>query len=871
MIMGTIIGEKRILKSTLEPPNRNWLWLKTVDGTPVLHEYINGYWTPFATAKSNSTAPVDTMSFGKVNYDPVTRRINFYSSNDTDHAKVLGYIDTIPFESTVDTKIRQAIASLQNTIDAITSGDTTTAIKTFQEVIDFLDGVTDDATLIGKLNELRTLIAAKYSKPASGIPASDLADGVIPDVSGFKNMAKLVVCEESDLPSTLDPATIYVITDSGETEIEKLIIRGMEFTGGGYAPGTPAITSPSESSVDVGTIASDGSSVQQSIIVKAINLTMPLQITVNGNGFSASEQTISVAEASAGKTVSITYTNTAAGAAEATGSLVIASKEVSKTISLTAAKEAGQDTIKDYVQQGLVFHLDGINKGDNADAWTDLIGGVDFPNHGATAEEKGWDLNGKNGWLGYGTTSYNLPFSMLNCTIEVCFYDKAINQGTGAAGATAFLCSFGSQLETGTNQTNGAYVNLCNSSNTKYINGCYLDGTTDVYADPLVDSVAANTLSINKSNALHNGQALSSLDRNHWATVKGGRLIGVQNHTNGKQYYFNGKIYDIRVYNRILTPAEMLHNQHVDNIRFSLGLTLPEEEDPDRVNVLKFLHISDVHNSADAINECKSMMDNDSDIAFTILTGDYSSGSGSGSSSYSSVNTPLTNLGSKLLMVNGNHDVEDAFAKNQRNATTFLKGKVTNNEVVWGDSQGVASYWYRDFEISKNSKLRIIGVDAYEFNTAYGSRYDTVYTQTQVDWIVARMMELSSTDYLIFAMHEPPVNSTVVDYAYNQQGRMDEDIVAKRRANKFCSSRLWTWDSSLSNGNLLPMIVKAYKNQSIMATSLQQLNSLTGENILGLSLDYDFSNVQPATFLCYIGGHLHGEYAEYHPSSLYND
>lgn len=53
-----------------------------------------------------------------------------------------------------------------------------------------------------------------------------------------ENMAKLVVCEESDLPSTLDPATIYAITDSGETEIEKLIIRGMEFAGGGSSTPT---------------------------------------------------------------------------------------------------------------------------------------------------------------------------------------------------------------------------------------------------------------------------------------------------------------------------------------------------------------------------------------------------------------------------------------------------------------------------------------------------------------------------------------------------------------------------------------------------------------------------------------------------------
>ena len=278
-----------------------------------------------------------------------------------------------------------------------------------------------------------------------------------------------------------------------------------------------------------------------------------------------------------------------------------------------------------------------------------------------------------------------------------------------------------------------------------------------------------------------------------------------------------------------------------------------------------------MHNSADAINECKSLMDNDSDIAFTILTGDYSSGSGSGSTSYNNVNSPLSSLSGKLLMVNGNHDVEDAFAKNQRNATTFLKGKVTGNAVVWGDSQGVASYWYKDLELSENSKLRIIGVDSYEFNAAYGSRYDTVYTQAQVDWIVARMMELGASDYFIFAMHEPPVNAALTGGQYNVQGKMDEDIVAKRRANKFCSARLWVWDSSLSNGILLPLLVKAYRSQQQMSQTLMQENSETHEDILTLNLNYNFTNAERATFLCYLCGHLHGEYAEYHPNEQFND
>lgn len=364
------------------------------------------------------------------------------------------------------------------------------------------------------------------------------------------------------------------------------VSKTIELTAAKAAPAaSPVLTSPTINSLDLGTIASDGTSVNETVTVRGENITQPVTVTVSGTGFSANVSQITAAQVLAGYGLKLTYTNNASGAATATGSVRLQSKEgIDKTIYLTAAKAAPSDTLNDYAHMDdLLLHLDGFVKGETADAWTDLIDDLVFPNHGATAEEKGWDLNGQSSWLGYDAASYNLPFSMENCTIEVCFYDKAINQGTGVSGSTAFLCSFGAQTGTGNNQENGAYVNLCDSSNTKYINGCYLDGGTNVYADSLVDAVAANTLSINKSNALHNGQALSSLGRNHWATVKGGRIIGVQNHTNGKQNYFNGKIYAIRVYNRILTPAEMLHNQHVDNIRFSLGLTLPEEEDDDSV------------------------------------------------------------------------------------------------------------------------------------------------------------------------------------------------------------------------------------------------------------------------------------------------
>lgn len=253
-------------------------------------------------------------------------------------------------------------------------------------------------------------------------------------------------------------------------------------------------------------------------------------------------------------------------------------------------------------------------------------------------------------------------------------------------------------------------------------------------------------------------------------------------------------------------------------------------------------------------------MDNDNSIRFTLITGDYSGYDGS----YSSINSSLTNFGDGLLMLNGNHDVYDGFNNNQRNATTFLKSKVTNQEVAWGDNSGTASYWYYDININKSSKLRIISVDSYDYQAGTGSKYDTVYSQQQVDWIVAKMMELRKDDYFIFAMHEPPVNSSTTDYQYNVNGKMDDDIVAKRRENNFCSARLWAWDTSLSNGELLPIIVNAYSSKHIIQQSMLNKNSDTGEIISTINCNYDFSSIEPATFLFYLGGHLHGDLVSYH-------
>lgn len=133
------------------------------------------------------------------------------------------------------------------------------------------------------------------------------------------NMANLIVCEESELPSTLDPATIYAITDSGETEIEKLIIRGMEFAGGGVPDtGEPMISSPSNgSTINLGT--NEGSGVSKTITIKGKNLTGDLTVAVGtgltisyGQSTGQSSVTIPMAQALLGAQVTIAYSGSGA-------------------------------------------------------------------------------------------------------------------------------------------------------------------------------------------------------------------------------------------------------------------------------------------------------------------------------------------------------------------------------------------------------------------------------------------------------------------------------------------------------------------------------------------------------------------------------
>lgn len=108
----------------------------------------------------------------------------------------LGKADTA-LQSGDLTTLNQKVAALES---LISEGDNpTAAIDKFNEIVAFLAGITNTDTLDGILSGINDAIAAKYTKPSTGIPATDMAQ-TVQDSLGLADSAY-------QKPSTGIPAT----------------------------------------------------------------------------------------------------------------------------------------------------------------------------------------------------------------------------------------------------------------------------------------------------------------------------------------------------------------------------------------------------------------------------------------------------------------------------------------------------------------------------------------------------------------------------------------------------------------------------------------------------------------------------------------
>ena len=219
-----------------------------------------------------------------------------------------------------------------------------------------------------------------------------------------------------------------------------------------------------------------------------------------------------------------------------------------------------QPFINPYITDGLVLHLDGIEKGSTPDAWTDLINGIVF-----TKKAGGVTFNSDNVQFGnnannalHNTSNYVYTASNVG-TIEVCYRDVP----TSTSAAYSIFYSYG---------------NVAHSICFQFYKGkiIYSAGKSSVPLTGKWTAKSTGTYSISTARAFQDLQNVGFNTYKDYITRSAVAAIIGCNGRHASTYYdpLNGKIHSIRVYNRQLTEEEVLHNQAIDNTRFHLGLEL---------------------------------------------------------------------------------------------------------------------------------------------------------------------------------------------------------------------------------------------------------------------------------------------------------
>ena len=192
-----------------------------------------------------------------------------------------------------------------------------------------------------------------------------------------------------------------------------------------------------------------------------------------------------------------------------------------------------------YVQDGLVFQLDGIDKGNVEGAWVDRKAGRQFTLNNCIVNSDNIQFNGKdseavyNQLLDFGTTT----------TLEVVFTREKVF-GT--------IISSGDKIQLIALQLNSGYQHEFFAGNQK--TGMVFPDTTTIH-----------TLSIPTSERPILDQiAQPKTSKDFYSISDTNTYVG------GGPSYSKGKIYSIRIYNRNLTSAEMMKNQMIDIERFNI-------------------------------------------------------------------------------------------------------------------------------------------------------------------------------------------------------------------------------------------------------------------------------------------------------------
>ena len=150
---------------------------------------------------------------------------------------------------------------------------------------------------------------------------------------------------------------------------------GQKWTGDGSVVVTPVLSQPSSNtSINVGTIAVDATSVSKNVTVKGTNFTSPLAVSVSGQGFTVTPTTLSANAINDGTTVTVTYSG---NAESATGTLTLTNSDVTRTVALTASKTQ-PDTPEDPVTPTGEYSIETWENTETGGYWTREVQGAAY-------------------------------------------------------------------------------------------------------------------------------------------------------------------------------------------------------------------------------------------------------------------------------------------------------------------------------------------------------------------------------------------------------------------------------------------------------------------------------------------------------------
>lgn len=269
----------------------------------------------------------------------------------------------------------------------------------------------------------------------------------------------------------------------GQNELPPLPIDELHWSDDSQGSNTPVLTSPSNgSTVNVGMIASGGTSVSKTITVKGLFLNQSLSVSVIGNGFSVQPTSIPALNANNGTTLTITYSSSVDG--DASGSVVISSSEVRASLIVTASKASSSVTTYS-VSAGTLQHCSIANLPTNVEEGGIWSGTLDVDASYSRPDDI--VVNGSHGTVNYNQNTGEIRIYDIVSDISIsatAVEDAEQDTGYVSNGLVMHLDGLnqGSQSEKWIDTVGGKEFAFSSSGATAVANGVQFDGARTSYA-----------------------------------------------------------------------------------------------------------------------------------------------------------------------------------------------------------------------------------------------------------------------------------------------------------------------------------------------------------------------------------------------------